>query len=39
MMRVYGRLRVKATEAIEVEATTIEDAKAAVLAQLAADVD
>ena len=39
MVRVYGRLRSQATQTIQVEAATVEDAKAKVLAGLPANVD
>lgn len=39
MVRVYGRLRSQATQTIEVEAVTVDAAKAKVLANLPANVD
>ncbi|MGA0569061.1 hypothetical protein ACO2Q7_17160 [Rathayibacter sp. KR2-224] len=39
MVRVYGLLRSKTTETIEVQAPTVEEAKATVLAGLPADTN
>ena len=39
MVRVYGVLRLKATETVEVQAATVEEAKATVLAGLPAGTD